>query len=86
MVLIKCIRAGLVALAGAIILLLLLALSLAYVVVPILAHVRALAGTGSWVGGGMIAISLGHVAAVAAVIFLLGFGWECRRVKARQAN
>jgi type IV secretory pathway TrbL component len=76
MIFVKSIFAGLVALAGAIMLLLLLAL----VVVPIL--VQLLGGIGIDLGPG------GYVLAgvMAVAIFCLGFGWEYRRVKARQAN
>jgi hypothetical protein len=79
---VKGILAGLVAVLGAIILLLLFDLLFGYVTVPSLINVGGRVGTGSW----MMGINVCHASAVAAIVFLLGFGWEYRRVKARQAN
>jgi mannose/fructose/N-acetylgalactosamine-specific phosphotransferase system component IIC len=81
MILVKSIFAGLVAVMGAIIPLLSFALLFHYVIIPKVLHV-VFAGRGNW----MVTINMPGAAALAAMVFLLGFGWELRRVKAHQAN
>jgi hypothetical protein len=76
MIVVKSILAGLAALAGAIIVFLLSALF----VVPILAPV--IAGIGITLNAAVFVLA----AITAVVIFYLGFRWEYRGVKARQAN
>jgi hypothetical protein len=82
MILVKSALAGLVAVAGTFVLLLLFGLFIVHIVIPILGHVGPFAG----IGFGAIAFDVRHAAATAGVIFLLGFAWEYRREKARQAR
>ena len=85
MILVKSILAGLAALAGAILLLL-----FALVALPILSQILVGTGidspilTGVRIGPMPAGYVLAGITAVA--IFLLGFRWEYRRAKARQAE
>lgn len=80
MVVIKSILAGLVAVLGFIVLLLLIPTLFHHIVVPILRYMRY--HSGNW----GIVFFVPHIGWIAGVIFLIGFGLEYRHAKSLQRS